>query len=114
MITAAAAIVLPLMLATSPALTAAESAYQEGRFDLLVPTSEAAVQANLPVDERRRAHELLAIAYTAFNRDEEAVQTFRKLLGFAPDFQLPQDSSPRLRALFQKAQAAGAIAPPPV
>lgn len=54
--------------------------------------------------DRVEIYRLLALNYITLNRKEEAESAVRGLLGIQPDYQLPQNESPRFRDFFAQAR----------
>ena len=113
---------LPWILLAQPPSTAllqAEAAYQEQRFEQILPLLEQALAEALGPEERVRVYALKARTHAAFGERESAIGAYLKVLSLEPTYAPGSDASPKLRALFAEARAragpplAVAPAPPP-
>lgn len=103
---------ISLAAAPDPDLKAGEQAYRAGHFDAVVPFLERALERPLTSVEQVRAYELLALTHSAFDRAEESVDAFRRLLGVSPQWRPPPGTAPKVLERFERARQLGAIAPP--
>ncbi len=61
-------------------------------------------RGNLTHDQLVRVFRIHAITYAILGNEEEATDAFTLLLGYAPDFQLDADTSPKVVGPFQEAK----------
>jgi hypothetical protein len=100
---------LVLTAAGSASLQAAEQAYDQGRYEAVLPAVDQALDGELSRDQRVRAFELQAMAHAAFGDSGAAVQSFRRLLGVDSTYTPTSPLSPKLNALLADAQRQGAV-----
>ncbi|MFH1811261.1 MAG: hypothetical protein ABIJ09_21155 [Pseudomonadota bacterium] len=120
----AALMVVALGLATAaqlraacPSLKLARQAYQDLDYDRVTPLLEQALGEDCSDEDRAGVYELLAVMHVTYNRDQDAVEAFTRLLEIRPDFSLSPDRSPKLLLALEQAQRARtdpASAPPAV
>lgn len=83
----------------------AEAAYQGLRYDdLLVVVERILSRSEATAKERMRAYYLQGSALAAMNRQLDAETSFRFLLRGEPDWDIPQDTPPKIAAVFRKVQ----------
>jgi len=102
-----------LAAAPDPDVNAAEAAFANSRYDVVLPALDRAQAHPLTFDDQRRAWELRAVACAAFDRSDCAVEAYRHLLGFAADYTPTKRVSPKLLELLEQAKGLGALAPAP-
>jgi hypothetical protein len=100
------------LTATDADLAAAESAYAASRYDLVLPALDRAQARALSPNDERRAWELRAVTCAAFDRPSCAVESYRHVLGFDPDFAINSRVSPKLLSFLQEAKTFGALPTP--
>jgi hypothetical protein len=104
------AALLALLLTASPAdppLLAAESAFEQGLYQDVLPAVERALKQDLTLPERRRAFELVAVTHAAFNDSASAIAAFRQVLALDNNYLPSALFSPKVRALFEEARRLG-------
>lgn len=101
--------VCALLAAANADLTKAEAAFVRARYDQVLSAVSLALEGPLSDDERVRAHELRAMAHSAFNDSTPAVESFRRVLSLKADYALPQRASPKLRELLEVARRLGPL-----
>lgn len=105
-------VIASTLAATDADLAAAESAYAASRYDLVLPALDRAQARGLSPNEERRAWELRAVTCAAFDRPSCAVESYRHVLGFDPDYAINSRMSPKLLSFLQEAKKLGAHRPP--
>lgn len=103
-----AALVLASAMQVGP-LAGAEQALVAGDFEAALRLAEVALESPLEPAEATRALEVSATVHAAFSRRDEAVLSFRRLLGISPTYRPGPQTSPKLVALFTEAAALGPI-----
>ncbi len=107
--------------APDPDLLAAQNAYNEGRYQDVLPLLKRALDRPLGAREQRQAYELKAMTHAAFDDSPAAVESFRHALGVDPTYEAGP-VSPKIRALLEEARRRGplgtkpdlsTVAPPP-
>lgn len=111
MLTSLGLIALLLGVGADPDLAAAERAFEEGRYQDVLPALDRALAQPLPLEQRRRALELQAITHAAFDDSRQAVQSFRQLLAVDPQYRPGVQVSPKVRGLFEEAARLGPVGP---
>ena len=101
--------VVLLGLAPDPDLSAAEKAFQEGRYEAVLPAVHRALERPLALPELRRAHELEAMTDAAFDDSVAAIESFRRLLGVDPSYAPGPSASPKILGLLEEARRRGAL-----
>ena len=104
-----------------PALVAAERAYAGHDYERVVPLASRALGHGLTLSERRRALELVALTYAAFDDSPRAIAGFEQLLHLDPTYQ-PVHVSPKISGLYEEARRKvprpfiplAAVRPPPL
>jgi hypothetical protein len=94
-----------------PALEAAQKASARGDFEQVMPLVLEARAAALTDAEAALTWELEALTRAAFDDELQAVEAFRKLLALAPTFTPPENWSPKVAGLFERARLKAAAAP---
>ena len=105
-------VIASTLTATDADLAAAESAYAASRYDLVLPALDRAQARGLSPNDERRAWELRAVTCAAFDRPSCAIESYRHVLGFDPDFAISGRVSPKLLSYLQEAKTLGALPPP--
>jgi hypothetical protein len=72
----------------------------------IVVLQRALARPTLPLDERARALETVAFAYSVLDDRPSAERAFQSLLDVDPRYEVPASRSPRLRQAFQAAKQA--------
>lgn len=91
-------------------LARAAAAWKELEYDAVVAAADLALASELSVDERCEALRWRGSALAVLGRPDEATATFRQIFALAPDYQLPDDTSPRILAIYRPARAAWQVA----
>ncbi len=112
-VAAASCAVLALALGAgpNPDLAAAQAAFNDARYQEVLPLLARALAGPLAQPERRAAYELQAMTHAAFDEKDSAIDSFRHALGVDLQYE-PGAVSPKVRALFDEARARGALLPP--
>lgn len=100
-----------LLSAANADLQAASRAFEEGAYDQVLPLTQRALKAKLDPQQQRRVHELEAMTHAAFDRSTEAIEAFRRVLALDPAYSPPEDASPKVLGLFQRAAQSIEAAP---
>ena len=93
----------------SPDLAAAERAYAEGSYQAVLPALRQAWRGPLSLHDIHRALELEALAHTAFDQAEPAIQAFQFLLAEDPQYLPDAQASPKVLAFFAEARRRGPL-----
>lgn len=114
---------LPLLAVTAFALgagpnaqlAAADQAWTSGDYESVLPAVTRALKdPTISMADRSRAWELSALAHTAFDRQKEAVESFRFLLSVTPEYVPGDRVSPKVKGYFSQAQKMGSLQDPNV
>lgn len=120
------ALALVTMLLLSPtlaraanlSLAQAEKAYAALDFDQVMPLLDLAGKAPLTEAEQQRRRELTAVMHAIYERPVLARNGFLQVLAHDTDYQLPDNSAPKIRLAFEDAisarNAMGFTPPPPI
>jgi hypothetical protein len=90
-------------------LRSAQRAYDEGRYQEVLPLLKRARKASLPRAELERALELEALTDAAFDHAEPAIEAFRYILGADPAYLPTTSASPKLLGFFAEARRRGPL-----
>lgn len=94
------------VLAASPRVDAAQRAYDELRFeDVLAEVAAARREGGLARGDDLELTRLEAFTYAVFDDRDRAVDAFGRLLRIDPAYQLPENTSPKIRGYFADARA---------
>ncbi len=89
----------------------AQAAWSELEYERVVEASEAALaSADLDTKDRIEALRLLGSALVILERTADAEAAFAKVFAVDPDYVLPSNTSPRIRAVFDPARARWQVA----
>jgi tetratricopeptide (TPR) repeat protein len=98
------ALMVGLAAAPNAHLLAAEGAYEQGVYQEVLPAVERALKDRLTLPEQRRAYELRGVALAAFDRRDEAIDSFRRVLELDPNYLPSPFLSPKVRAVIDEAR----------
>jgi hypothetical protein len=99
-----------------PDLAVAERAYEDARFEDVLPALKSALEHPLGESDLARALELRALTEAAFDNRAASVDAFRHLLGIRPSYEPDAAAGPKVRNLWDRARRLGPIGgtePPP-
>jgi hypothetical protein len=83
----------------------ARKAYEELRFeDVLSEVAAARREGKLSRPDNAELTRLEAFTYAVFDDEARALDAFRRLLAIEPRFELPPDTSPKIRGYFASAR----------
>lgn len=94
----------PTAHAANKYLRKAERAYADLEYDKVGSYLKKALRKAKGTEEFARIYELSAIVHVMYGREGKAKKAFVKLLKKSPDYQLPDDASPKVRTVFESAQ----------
>ncbi|MFC1611201.1 hypothetical protein ACFL6C_09590 [Myxococcota bacterium] len=97
-------------------LVRAKKAYDDLDYTRVIPFLKRALKAAKTDEEHVEIYFLFATMHAIYSRDEQARDAFKELLARNPDFELPPDISPKIRAAFELAKGempASEEEPPP-
>jgi hypothetical protein len=103
-----------LAAAQDPDLAAAERAYDDARFEEVLPELKTAFTHPLNDADLARAYQLKALTEAAFDNRPASVEAFRHLLGLAPGYEPDAAAGPKVRSLWEHARRLGPIGTPDV
>ena len=90
----------------SKALKVAQHNFDELEYDVVLPYVEAALkQGNLTPDQKLQAYLLQAQSLAITGDPADAERPFRLLLRVQPDFNLPEDTPPKITGVFARVQS---------
>jgi hypothetical protein len=95
-------------LAANRSLEKARSAYQNLDYAKTQSLLQKALKAPCTLEEEVEIYFLLGTIHVIYGRDAQAKEAFREVLARNLAFELPADTSPKIRAAFADAQSAGA------
>lgn len=106
MIAIVLALATPALAGGADDVTRARTAWSELEYERVVEAANAALAAaDLSGTDRVEALRLLGSALVILDRTAEADAAFAKIFPLDPDYTLPADTSPRIRAVFDPARA---------
>jgi len=79
----------------------------------VAPLLERALEVASGPEEEAEIYQLLAVTHTRFGREAEARHAYIELLRRQPAYQLPTESSPKLREIFAQARIERGVLPRP-
>ncbi|MEE8408434.1 MAG: hypothetical protein V3T05_02400 [Myxococcota bacterium] len=85
-------------------LVKAKKAYQAMQYNRVLPALKRALKIAKGKEEKSEIYELMGLIHATYDRDEHARSAFVKLLEINPGFELPPDSSPKIRDAFVAAR----------
>jgi hypothetical protein len=100
---------LTLAASADSDLLAARQAYQLGEYERVLPHLSRVLERPLSRAELLVVRELQALTHVAFDHVPKAIEAFRMALGVEPNYQVPLDSSPKVKAAFAAAKRAGPL-----
>lgn len=115
----AAALTAALVLASSPALAGdartaleqASSAWSDLEYEQVIEATQQVLQdARATREQRLDALRLLGSALIVVDKTAEAERAFEQLFALDPEYELPPNTSPRIRSVFQPARARWQVA----
>lgn len=98
--------------AGDPDLAAAERAYEDARFEEVLPALKSALEHPLSESDLARALELKALTEAAFDNRTASVEAFRHLLGVRPSYEPDAAAGPKVRNLWDHARRLGPLGGP--
>ncbi len=94
-----------LKLMTPALLARAQELYSSLEYDQVIPLSDALLARNdLTIDQRLEAYRLQGCAKAIVEDPVDAEKPFRLLLRVRPDYDLPNDTTPKILSVFRKVQ----------
>lgn len=105
----ASALLFAALLASSsqPTLRAADKSFEEGQYQRVLPLVDQVLKEDLSPKDRRRAYELQALTYAAFDDTPSAIEAFQRVLGVTPWYEPEASASPKVKGLFAEAKRRG-------
>lgn len=94
-------------------LVKAKKAYQAMQYSRVLPALKRALKIAKGHQEKAKIYELMGLIHATYGRDDQARSAFVKLLAANPSFELPPDTSPKIRDAFNSAREAVDAAAPP-
>lgn len=93
------------------ALQRAAVAWKDLEYDQVLEAAALVLaDSTAPKPERVEAWRWRGVALAVLGRNDESTQAFLQIFPLDPDYQLPDDTSPRILALFRPARAAWEVA----
>ncbi len=99
--------------ASNRLLARAKQAYDNLDYGKVIPLVNKALRAGLTPEDEVEAYFLLGTVHTIYSRDKQAQEAFLELLNRSPDYEVPADTSPKIREALEQAKAARAAVPSP-
>ncbi|MEO1482705.1 MAG: hypothetical protein AAFU77_11415 [Myxococcota bacterium] len=91
-------------MAKSPSLAKAQQLYGESKFKRVLPLLNKALRESPSPREEVQIYELTAFVHVAFNRSQKARAAFFEVLERNPNYDVPANSSPKIRKAFRQAK----------
>jgi hypothetical protein len=91
--------------AGNPHFDAAKKAWDNFEIERVLPLLEKAMSAATDLREKTEILELRARVQISQEQTEAARATFVELLALAPNYRIPESSSPKIRTVFEEARA---------
>lgn len=96
---------------TTTALERAAAAWKDLEYDRVIEAADLVIaDAAAQKNDRVEAWRWRGVALAVLGRNDEATQAFLQIFPLDPDYQLPDDTSPRILALFRPARATWEVA----
>jgi hypothetical protein len=99
--------------AGNPHFDAAKKAWDNFEIERVLPLLEKAMSVATDLREKTEILELEARVQISQEKTEAARATFVELLTLAPNYRIPESSSPKIRAVFEEARASLPQTEPP-
>lgn len=96
-----------------PDLAAAQRAFDDAKYEEVMPLVKAALEHPLSEAEKLHALELKALTGAAFDDRDACIDAFRHLLGLQPGYEPDPSYGPKVRGWWDRARRLGPIGAPP-